>query len=97
MWTPALVVILVALATKFFVKNLMSVAAAGVNMLSDVNWNRRNMVVFAVLVSVGRGLQLVPDALQHLLGTLRILLTSGLQPAAAIAIILNLALPDDLE
>lgn len=73
------------------------VAAAGVNMLSDVNWNRRNMVIFAVSLSMGLGLQLVPDALQHLPKTLQILLTSGLLPAAAISIILNLALPEELD
>lgn len=71
------------------------VAAAGVNMLSDVNWTRRNMVIFATALSVGLGLQLVPEALQHLSGNLKILMTSGLLPAAAIAIILNLLIPDD--
>jgi len=39
------------------------VAAAGVNMLSDVNWNRRNMIIFATALSVGLGLQMVPEAL----------------------------------
>ncbi len=73
------------------------VAAAGVNMLSDVKWNRRNMVIFAVALSVGLGLQLEPDALQHLNRTVQILLTSGLLPAATIAIILNLVLPEDLD
>ena len=71
------------------------VAAAGVNMLSDVNWNRRNMVIFAISLSVGLGLQLEPGALQHVPGTLKVLLTSGLLPAAVIAIILNLALPEE--
>ncbi len=73
------------------------VAAAGVNMLSEVNWNKRNMVIFAVALSIGLGLQLVPEALQHLPKTGQILLTSGLLPAAAIAIILNLVLPQDLD
>lgn len=72
------------------------VAAAGINMLSDVRWDRRNMVIFAVALAVGLGLQLEPEALQHLPNTAQILLTSGLLPSAAIAIILNLALPEDL-
>lgn len=72
------------------------VCAAGVSMLSDVAWNRRNMVIFAVALSVGLGLQLEPDALQHLPTTLKVLLTSGLLPAAFIAILLNLALPEEL-
>lgn len=73
------------------------VTAAGVSMLSDVKWNRRNMVIFAISLSVGLGLQLAPDALQHLPATLKILMTSGLLPAATIAIVLNLALPEELD
>lgn len=73
------------------------VAAAGVNMLSEVNWSRRNMVIFAISLSVGLGLQLEPGALQHLGSTAQILLTSGLLPAAAISILLNLILPQDLD
>ena len=72
------------------------VAAAGASMLSDVNWNRRNMVIFAVALSIGLGLQLEPSALQHAGKTMQILLTSGLLPAAIIAIVLNLILPEDL-
>ena len=72
------------------------VAAAGVNMLSDVTWNRRNMIIFATALSVGFGLKLVPEALQHAGETWKILLTSGLLPAAFIAIVLNLLLPEDL-
>jgi NCS2 family nucleobase:cation symporter-2 len=72
------------------------VCAAGISMLSDVHWNRRNMVIFAVALSVGLGLQLEPGALQHLPTTLSVLLTSGLLPAAGIAIVLNLALPQEL-
>jgi xanthine permease len=73
------------------------VTAAGVSMLSDVKWNRRNMVIFAISLSVGLGLQLAPDALQHLPATLKILMTSGLLPAATIAITLNLLLPQELD
>jgi NCS2 family nucleobase:cation symporter-2 len=72
------------------------VCAAGISMLSDVHWNRRNMVIFAVALSVGLGLQLEPAALQHLPDTLRVLLTSGLLPSAGIAIVLNLVLPQEL-
>ena len=73
------------------------VVAAGISMLSDVNWNRRNMVIFAIALSVGLGLQLDPKAVQYLPDTLRILMTSGLLPAALIAIVLNLILPEDLS
>jgi len=73
------------------------VCASGVNMLSDVNWTRRNMVIFAISLSIGLGLQMEPSALQHLPGTAKILMTSGLLPAAALAIILNLILPENLD
>ena len=72
------------------------VAAAGISMLSDVTWNRRNMMIFAVSLAVGLGLQLEPGALQHVPDTLRVLLVSGLLPAAFIAIVLNLILPEEL-
>tara|TARA_R110002049_G_scaffold23545_9_gene83586 strand:+ start:14667 stop:16103 length:1437 start_codon:yes stop_codon:yes gene_type:complete len=73
------------------------VVAAGISMLSDVNWNRRNMVIFAIALSVGLGLQLDPKAVQYLPDTWRILMTSGLLPAALIAIVLNLLLPEVLS
>jgi len=73
------------------------VAAAGVNMLSEVNWNKRNMIIFAVSLSVGLGLQQVPDAMGFLGNTAKILMTSGLLPAAVISIVLNLVLPETLD
>jgi len=47
-------------------------------------------------LSLGLGLQLEPAALQHLPGTLKVLATSGILPAAFIAIVLNLILPEEL-
>lgn len=72
------------------------VVAAGISMLSDVDWNRRNMVIFAISLSLGLGLQLEPGALQHLPETAKVLATSGILPAAFIAIVLNIALPEEL-
>ena len=73
------------------------VSAAGVSLLSGVDWNRRNLMIFAISLSVGLGLQLEPGALQHLSGTVKVLMTSGLLPAAALAISLNLVLPKTVE
>jgi NCS2 family nucleobase:cation symporter-2 len=70
------------------------VVSAGLNMLGEVVWTRRNMVIVAVSLSVGLGLQQVPGALQHLPATMKILLSSGLLPVAFLAIILNLVLPE---
>jgi len=80
------------------------VVAAGVSMLSDVKWDRRNMVIFAIAISMGLGFQLeamnlapgAPNALQQLPDSLRILGASGILPAALIAIVLNLILPEHL-
>ena len=73
------------------------VASAGISMLADVAWNRRNMLIFAVALSLGLGLQLVPEALQHLPSTAKILMSSGLLPAAVLAILLNQVLPHEEE
>jgi len=63
-------------------------------MLGDVVWTRRNMVILAVSLSVGLGLQAVPEALQHLPATLKVLLSSGLLPVAFLSILLNAVLPE---
>ena len=73
------------------------VVAAGISMLSDVSWNRRNMVIFAIALSLGLGLQLEPKALQYLPEAVKVLATSGILPAALIAIVLNLVLPEELS
>lgn len=72
------------------------VASAGLSMLAEVTWNRRNMIIFAVSMAFGLGLYLEPGALQHVPESIRVLLASGLLPAAFIAIILNLVLPEEL-
>jgi xanthine/uracil permease len=72
------------------------VASAGLSMLAEVTWNRRNMIIFAVSMAFGLGLYLEPGALQHVPDSIRVLLASGLLPAAFIAIILNLVLPEEL-
>lgn len=70
-------------------------ASAALAMLSGVEWNQRNMLIFGVALSLSLGLQLEPSALAHLPETPRILLTSGVLPAAVIAVTLNLFLPRD--
>ncbi len=72
------------------------VVSAGVSMLADVDWNRRNMIIFALALSLGIGFQQEPGALQHLPETAGILLSTGLLPAAFIAIFLTLLLPEEI-
>jgi NCS2 family nucleobase:cation symporter-2 len=71
------------------------VAAAGMNMLSTVSMNRRNMVIISVSLAVGLGLNLVPSAVQHLPGIWKTLATSAVASTALLAVIMNLVLPED--
>ena len=71
------------------------VAAAGLNVLSEVKMTRRNMIIIAISLTVGLGLNLVPSAVQYLPGIWKTLATSAVAPTAFLAIVLNQLLPDD--
>ena len=71
------------------------VLSAGVSMLSSVTWSRRNMMILAISMSVGLGLQQVPKSMQHLPDWLEMLAVSGLLPVAVLAVVLNFVLPED--
>ena len=71
------------------------VAAAGLNVLSEVQMSRRNMIIIAISLTVGLGLNLVPSAVQYLPGIWKTLATSAVAPTAFLAIVLNQILPDD--
>jgi len=73
------------------------VVSAGINMLSDVTWSRRNMVILATSLSVGLGLQAVPKSMQHLPDSFEMLMVSGLLPVAVLAVVMNLLLPEDAD
>jgi NCS2 family nucleobase:cation symporter-2 len=70
------------------------VTSAAMSILSEVVWNQRNMLIFALSLSIGFGLQLEPEALQHLPQTLQIFLSSGLLPATFLAVSLHLIIPE---
>ena len=44
------------------------VAAAGLNVLSEIKMSRRNMIIIALSLSIGLGFNLVPSAVQYLPG-----------------------------
>ena len=73
------------------------VVSASINMLSDVNWSRRNMLILATSLSFGLGLQAVPKSMQHLPDSIEMLMTSGLLPVAVLAVVMNLLLPEDAD
>jgi NCS2 family nucleobase:cation symporter-2 len=69
------------------------VASAATSILSGVEWTQRNMLIFGVALSVSVGLELEPEAIGKLPETARIMLSSGVLPAALIAVVLNLVVP----
>ncbi len=71
------------------------VAAAGLNMLAEEKMTRRTMIIIAVSLAFGLGLNLVPTAVQYLPGVVKTLATSAVAPTALMAIALNLILPKD--
>jgi NCS2 family nucleobase:cation symporter-2 len=72
------------------------VASSALSMLSAVKWDQRNMLIFGIALSLSMGLQLEPAALAHVPETLRVLLSTGVLPAALIAVTLNLVLPHEV-
>ena len=71
------------------------VAAAGLNVLSEITMSRRNMIIIALSLSIGLGFNLVPSAVQYLPGIWKTLATSAVAPTAFLAIILNQILPEE--
>ena len=71
------------------------VAAAGLNVLSEIKMSRRNMIIIALSLSIGLGFNLVPSAVQYLPGIWKTLATSAVAPTAFLAIILNQILPEE--
>ena len=55
------------------------------------------MIILAMSMSIGLGLQAVPKSMQHLPDSLEMLMVSGLLPAAAIAVVLNLLIPEETD
>ena len=71
------------------------VAAAGLNLLSEIKMSRRNMIIIALSLSIGLGFNLVPSAVQYLPGIWKTLATSAVAPTAFLAIVLNQILPEE--
>ena len=71
------------------------VAAAGLNVLSEIKMSRRNMIIIALSLSIGLGFNLVPSVVQYLPGIWKTLATSAVAPTAFLAIILNQILPEE--
>lgn len=72
------------------------VASAGLNVLSEVNMNRRNMIIIALSLAAGLGLNLEQSAVQYLPDVAKTLATSAVAPTAIVAVVLNLVLPEEV-
>ncbi|MDT9591508.1 nucleobase:cation symporter-2 family protein [Nocardioides zeae] len=70
---------------------------AGIKLLAETALDRHDMLVIAVSIGVGQGIAAVPDSVRKMPESLEVLLTSGIVPAALIAVLLNLARPADPE
>lgn len=66
---------------------------AGVKLLADSALDRHDLLVIAVAVGVGQGCAAVPEVTKILPEDLEVLMTSGIVPAAALAVVMNLARP----
>lgn len=77
------------------------VVVSGISLLKDVKLDSRNMLIIAMSLGLGVGLNLVPEATLQLPRDMQFFLTSGVVPAAFVAISLNLFIKeeifDDLE
>ncbi|MFC6978299.1 solute carrier family 23 protein [Microbulbifer taiwanensis] len=69
------------------------IGSAGVQMLSQVNFNKRNMMIIGVPLAVAVGLPVHKGLYAGLSENLQAIIESGLIPAALCAIVLNLVLP----
>jgi len=69
------------------------VAAAGVRILKQVELTHTNMLILATSLASGIGVQTVPEVLDPLPETLRLVLSSGITTGGLIALLLNVFLP----
>jgi xanthine/uracil permease len=66
---------------------------AGIQLLSECRLDRHDLIVIAASIGVGQGFAAVPAAAEVMPESLRVLMISGILPAAVIAVVLNLARP----
>ncbi len=71
------------------------VMVSGLVLLKNVRYTGRNLLIIAVSIGMGVGLNLVPEATSQLPENIQLFLTSGVVPASLISIFLNVILPED--
>lgn len=73
------------------------IAAAGIKIYKDVDFNRRNMLVIAISLGLGMAVVVRPDILSQLPEDVRTVFSSGITTGTFAALILNLILPKDKD
>ncbi|WP_208006832.1 uracil-xanthine permease family protein [Aeromicrobium phragmitis] len=66
---------------------------AGIKLLAESPLDRHDMLVIAVSVGVGQGFAAVPDAVALMPENIKVLLETGIVPAAVLAVVMNLTRP----
>jgi xanthine permease XanP len=69
------------------------VATAGIRILQQIELNHRNLLVVAASLSLGLGVEAVPEVIQPLPGILRLLFSSAVTTGGVVALILNTLMP----
>ena len=70
-----------------------TVAAAGIRILSRIDLTNRDLIIIAVSLSMGLGVTLVPDILQHMPDLVKSVFSSGISTGGIFAIFLNIIIP----
>lgn len=74
-----------------------TVAAAGIQSLSRVHFNNRNMIIVASAIGVGLGVAFRPEVTASLPGFLSGLFSSGISAGTIVALVLNIILKEKPE
>lgn len=74
-----------------------TVAAAGINTLSKVKINERNLLIIATSIGLGLGVTFRPEFISQLPEGLQMIFTSGISTGTIVALILNIILKEDKE
>ena len=73
------------------------IAVAGMNILKDVEFNNRNMLIIAISLGFGLGVAFRPDILSQFPQTVRMIFSSGITTGTIVAIFLNIILRERKE
>lgn len=74
-----------------------TVAAAGIKILSTVNFTKRASLILAVSLGMGLGVEFAPDILDQLPSLVKSIFSSGISAGGISALVLNILLPGARE